>query len=79
MHLVYPPPPPRNFAESLSSISLGTTVIWLCNLIFFGGGGGRGWVNKMHCGVYKNCEFATLETQRELGRVKFRKDVWDCY
>ena len=46
---------------------------------FFLGGGGRGWVNKMHCGVYKNCEFATLETQRELGRVKFRKDVWDCY
>ena len=36
----------RNFAESLSSISLGTTVIWLCNLIFFFGGGGG--VNKMH-------------------------------
>ena len=27
----------------------------------------------------KLCLFATLETRRELGRVDFRKDFWDCY
>ena len=37
MHLVYPPRTPQNFAEQLSSISPGTTVVprrnwkqWLC-------------------------------------------------
>ena len=24
-------------------------------------------------------EFVTVETTRKLGRVIFRKDVWDCY
>ena len=23
--------------------------------------------------------FATLQTRRELGRVNFHKDFWDCY
>ena len=52
-------------------------------MVFFfgggGGGGGGGEVNKMHYGLCKNGEFATLETRRELGQVKFRKDFWDCY
>ena len=44
MHLVYPPPPPpppQNFAEQLSSISLGMTVTLLRGLflegLLFGG------------------------------------------
>ena len=39
MHLVYPPPPPpppQNFAEQLSSISLGMTVTLFEGLIFGG-------------------------------------------
>ena len=52
-----------------------------CNMamqFFFWGGGGVG-VNKMHYGLCRNGEFATLETRKKLGRVKFRKDFWDCY
>ena len=75
MHLVYPPPTPEIFHNHCLRFLFGRLQCGYA-MFFFSGGGE---VNKMHCGVYKNCEFATLETRRELGRVKFRKDFWDCY
>ena len=65
MHFVCSRPPPpqkkkqQNFAQPLSWISHGTTVIpkrnwkqWLCKT--WGGGG----VNKLHYGLYEGTEWA---------------------
>ena len=30
-------------------------------------------------GVNKHKQFTALEMRRRLGRVNFRKDLWDCY
>ena len=62
-----PPPPPPNFAQPLSSISLGTTVLiprrnlkqWLCKCFFLGGGVG---VNKVLYGLCENGELWSFWT-----------------
>ena len=60
LHISHSAPylPPQNVAEALFSISLGMAVIprgneiqRLCNIFFFGGGGGE--ANKVH---YGRCE-----------------------
>lgn len=30
-------------------------------------------------GIVSNRAIATLKTRKELGRVNYRKDLWDCY
>ena len=30
-------------------------------------------------GIVSNRAIATLKTRKELGRVDYRKDFWDCY
>ena len=40
--------------------------------------GGAG-IKKVHYGLCERSEYATSKIRRKLGRVKFRKDLWDCY
>ena len=44
-----------------------------------GGGGGGAGIKKVHYGLCERSEYATSKIGRKLCRVKFRKDLWDCY